>query len=137
MTDAYLPQADTTPQKFLATLRVTFDADGDLDARLIANECAEAISDHVLEDEDTVDVTQIIPWGTQGLVSPEELVAQMQRTRNLLIKTRIVQCYDMARELDKMAWVLEHRQESSFDISGYDYSAFQDLTNQLLNRTPR
>lgn len=136
MGESYIPQADTTPRKYLATLRVTFDADGDLDAQLIANECAEHVGD-TLEDEDTVDVTQVIPWGLEGIVSPEELVAQMRRVIVLLVKTRIIQCYDMAGELHKMAWILENRNESTFDLSNYDYGAFQQLVNETLHRTPR
>lgn len=119
-------------QKYLATVRVTFDAEDEVEAQLIGNEISEAL-DKVLEDDDTVDVTQIIPFGV-GSVTPEEMVTEMRRVRDMLIKTRIIQCYELAKELDKQAWILEHRREDSFDLTNYDYTAFFENADKLLGR---
>lgn len=123
--------------KYLVTLRVTFDAEDELEARLIGNEIQEVLDKHVLEDDDTVDVTQVIPYGLLDQTTPEEIVAYMRRTVDLLISTRIVQCVELAQELDKTAWVLEHRDEHTFDITNYDYAAFQQRISDVLGRQRR
>jgi hypothetical protein len=119
--------------KYLATIRCTFDAEDELEARLEANELVEAAAE-LLEEDETVDVTQIIPYGLQREIEPAEMVAQMRLCRDMLIKTRIVQCFELAKEIDKAAWVLEHRGEESFDLSGYDYGAVFDRADELLGR---
>src|SRR2546427_1877584 len=99
----------------------------------MANEFQEAVA-KLLDEDDTVDVTQVIPLELPGRIEPAEIVELMRRCRDVLIMTRIVQCFDLARELDKTAWVLEHRQEESFDISGYDYAGVFDRADELLGR---
>ena len=120
--------------KYIATLRCTISADDELEARLVAHEITEA-AEGILEEDDTLDVTQIIPFEQSGDVEPTEMVNVLRQARNMLIRTRIVQCYEQARELDKIAWILEHRAEESFDLAGYDYTAMIDLTDRLLRRT--
>jgi len=121
-------------RQFVATLRTMFDAEDEMEAVLVANELQEAVAEK-LDEDDTVDVTQVIPIETMsGHVEPTELVEQMYRCRDLLIKTRIVQCYDLAGWLDKTAWILEHRQEATFDITGYDHGRMLDKANVLLGR---
>ncbi len=121
------------PRQFIGTIRCVIEAQDELGARLEMNEIVEA-GGELLEDGETIDVTQIIPAELQGVVEPAEMVEQLRRSRDMLIKTRIIQCFELARELDKTAWVLEHRAEESFDLSGYDWGVFMDLTNKLLER---
>lgn len=123
--------------KFLATVRVTYDADDEADAHAAGNELVEVLCSHFLEEDDTADVTQILPLDVPHQVSPDEIVAQLRRSVDLLIATRVVQCIDLARELDKTAWILLHRAEETFDISGYPYGDFQDRVNSILERKPR
>ena len=121
-------------RQFIATLRSMFDAEDALEARLIANELQEVLAEK-LDEGDTVDVTQVIPIETANdHVEPSEVVEQLYRTRDLLIKTRIVQCYDLATWVDQTAWILEHRQEDTFDITGYDHGRVMDRANILLGR---
>lgn len=121
------------PRKYIGTIRCVIEAQDELEARLEMNEVVEAAAD-ILDEDDTIDVTQIIPAELQNVIEPAEMVEQLRRSRDLLIKTRIIQCYELARELDKTAWILEHRTEESFDLSGYDWGAFMELTNKLLGR---
>jgi hypothetical protein len=122
-------------QKYLATLRVVFTAEDEVEAQLIGNEMAETLDTKVLEDDDTVDVTQIIPSIVRSThIEPTELVNQLNTCRDMLIKTRIVQCFEEAKELDKLAWVLEHRGEETFDLTGYDYTAFFEHADVILGR---
>lgn len=125
---------DTEKQKFMATLRVTFGAETPVDAHLVGFEITEAVG-NMLEDGDTVDVTQIIPLTlAHENISPEEMVSQLHRTIDLLIKTKIIQCFEQAKELHKTAWILEHRREEHFDLSGYDYGAFYDRMEELIGK---
>lgn len=119
-------------QKYLATVRVTFEAEDEVEAQLIGNEMSEHLA-QLLEDNDTVDVTQMIPFGTDW-TTPEEMVAHMRIVRDMLIRTRIIQCFDLAKEIDKQAWILEHRAEETFDLTNYDYTAFFDLSDNILGR---
>jgi hypothetical protein len=119
--------------KYLATLRATFDAEDELEAQLLTHDMTERL-DSLLEDDDTVDVTQLIPFGVLGEVEPAELVNLMRRVRDMLIMTRIVQCFDLAKGIDQTAWILEHRAEATFDLSGYNYTALFDRADELLGR---
>jgi len=119
---------------YIGTIRCVIEAQDELEARIEMNEVVEAAAE-VLDDNDTIDVTQIMPAELQGAIEPAEMVEQLRRSRDMLIKTRIVQCFELAREIDKTAWILEHRTEESFDLSGYDWGAFMDLANKLLGRT--
>jgi len=120
-------------RQFIATLRTVYGADDELEAALVANELQEAIAG-LLDDDDTVDVTQVIPYSLPARIEPAEIVELMRRCRDVLIMTRIVQCFELAKDLDRTAWVLEHRQEESFDISGYDYGVVFARADELLGR---
>lgn len=120
-------------RQFIATLRSVYGADDELEAALMANEFQEAIADK-LDEGETVDVTQVIPYSLPARVEPAEVVELLRRCRDVLIMTRIVQCFELAKDLDRTAWVLEHRQEESFDISGYDYGKVFERADELLGR---
>ena len=120
-------------RQFIATLRSGYGAKDELEAALIANEFQEAIAG-LLDEDDTVDVTQVIPFSLPGRVEPAEIVELLRRCRDVLIMTRIMQCFELAKDLDRTAWVLEHRQEESFDVSGYDYGKVFDRADELLGR---
>ena len=120
-------------RQFIATLRSVFDAEDELSAALVANELQEAVA-ALLDEDDTVDVTQVIPYDLPSRVEPTEIVELLRRCRDVLIMTRVVQLFELAKEIDKAAWILEHRNEQSFDLSGYDYGAVFDRADELLGR---
>lgn len=121
--------------KYIATLRATFDADDDVGAELVANELAECGAE-VLEDDDTIDVTQVLGVvNAQTALTALEICEQVRRTRDIFIRTRIKQLFELAKELDKTAWILEHRNEAAFDLAGYDYTAFMERAEELLNES--
>lgn len=122
-------------ERYIATLRLTYAVETALDAQMVGIEATELLSNKLLEDGDTCDITQIIPMSLEN-VTPEEMVQQLRRSVDLLIKTKIVQCVDLARELHKTAWILEHRREDNFDVSGYDYGSFNDRIEEILG-SPR
>lgn len=120
---------------YVATLRAFFDADDDASAMLIADKIAENAAVDLNDDEDSDDAVVLTQVTSNALeLTGEESITQFRLTRNLLIKTRIKQCYEMAKELDKMIWVLEHRQEQGFDLANYDYTKFYEIADDILNR---
>ena len=120
--------------KYIITLRVIYDGPDEMDAKLAAND----LHDHtreILKDDDSVYVTQILPYeGHYRAVEPTELVESMRHCVDLLIMTKITQCFELAQSLDKTAWVLEHRDEETFDLNGYDHAAIFDRAKILLGR---
>jgi len=120
-------------RQFIATLRSVFGAEDELSAALVANELQEAVAT-LLDEDDTVDVTQVIPYDLPDRVEPAEIGELLRRCRDVLIMTRVIQLVELAKELDKAAWILEHRNEQSFDLSGYDYGKVFDRAEELLGR---
>jgi hypothetical protein len=120
------------PNMYVATLRAIYSADDDVEAALIAEAIREngSVDLDDEDDESEVFVTQVTSNSLE--VSFEESLALFRRTRNLLIKTRIKQCFELAKQLDQMIWVLEHRREPGFDLAGYDYTKFFELSEQIL-----
>src|SRR6266542_3511193 len=116
----------TDASRYIATLRVVFDAESEVDAVIVANDFQEAIADKLDHEEETVDVTQVIPATARAAVEPTELVNQMRVVVDMLIVTKIKDCFDLAQWIHRTAWILEHRTEETFDLSGYDYGSFMD-----------
>jgi len=121
--------------KYIATMRLVLEAEDDVAADLAAEEVREAAAQALDEDVDeTIDVTQVIKADLSGAVEPAEVVEQLRRSRDLLILTRLKTCFELAKELDKVAWVLEHRREDTFDLGSYDYGSFFDRARELLDQ---
>lgn len=122
--------------RYLLTLRVVLGAPDEVEAHLLGNDIAATLAKDFLEDEDTIDITQVLPLDVPLKVEPTEMVDQLNRTVDLLIATRVIQCIDFARELDKIRYIIEHRAEATFDVSGYSYGDFQDRVDKILKRGP-
>jgi len=119
--------------RFVSTFRATYDADNDVEAAIVADQIRlNAEQDLEAEDGDTFECTQTTSNALE--LTPDEVLSQFRRTRNLLIKTRIKECYNLARELDQMIFVLQFRDQPSFTIGSYDYGKFMDLTIAILEK---
>lgn len=127
--------ADKEQPKYVATLRAIFTAEDDVHAQLIANELAEQAG-VILDEGDTIDYTQVILAEITGPISPIEVVEKMRQMCDILISTRIKECYEMAQWLHKIAYMLEHRFEEFGDSPGpgYDYGEFTDRAKQIFDR---
>lgn len=118
---------------WVATLRAVFRAEDEVTAIMIADQIkVNGQKDLEEDDGDTLDVTQV----TQNLltISPQETVQLLRRARNQLIRTRVVSCLDVARELDKCIFMLANRSETDagFELAGYDYAGFMDIVQEVL-----
>lgn len=118
-------------RQYTAVLKAVFEAPSDVDAILIAENVRElGLAVLSQEDDDSIDVVDVSP--TLLLKYDRiELVRVMRKTRNMLIATRIRQCFDLAREIDKTAWILDHRAEEHFDVTGYNYGDFMTLARRI------
>lgn len=118
--------------RYVATLRAVYDADDEVEAIFIADKIKENGGVDLDEEEgDTLEVTQVTNNSLD--ISPEETLAHLRLSRDLLIRTRIKQCYELARQIDEMAYALEHRRDPDFDLSGYDYSEMLEITERILS----
>jgi hypothetical protein len=117
--------------RYIATLRAQFNADDDVEAIWIADKIMENGEVDLNEDDgDLLEVTQVTSNALD--ITPQEVLVQLRRARNLLIRTRIKQCFETARELDKIIYALSHRDEINFDMSSYDWGAFMQITEQII-----
>lgn len=93
----------------------------------LVQECESLLDD---EDGDTVTVTQIT--GSTTDITPEETLVVLRRARNALIRTRIKECFDLARTLDEQIYHLGRRTDPSFSPS-YDYGRIISIADAILN----
>lgn len=121
-------------KQYIATLRLTFFETDDVSANVTAEIIRERAS-QLIEDDDTLEVTQVLPFSVSAPVEPSELVNQMRLTASMLVATRIRDCYDLAQWLHKTAWILEHRAEEGGTDAGYDYGSFIEFANNVLQAT--
>jgi hypothetical protein len=117
--------------KYVATLRAVYEAEDDVGAVFIADQIrVNGERDLDDEDGDVLDVTQVT--SNQLDLTPEETITQLRRARNLLVKTRIKECYNLAKELDQQIYALSHRSAGEFAMAGYDFADFMDLAQSIL-----
>jgi|ERR1043166_1308738 hypothetical protein len=119
-------------KRYITTLRAVYSADDDVEAIYIANQIRENAESELVEDDESVEITQVTSNSLE--LTPEEICSQLRHARNLLINTRIRQCFDLASELDRTIFALENRREENFDISGYDYGNFMDVVESILTK---
>lgn len=56
----------------------------------------------------------------------------LRTARDVLIKTKVRYFIDLARELDRAAWMLDHDTVELMDAPGYDYGTFLKHMETLL-----
>lgn len=116
-------------------MRVVADCTDEVDATLMMERLRESCLDLLdpEEDGDTVAVTQLIPVELYDHLVPEETLNVLKRARNALIRTRITDCYDMAREFDIMIHHLAVKMNIA-EATPYDYGRFTSLVDRILNK---
>lgn len=115
---------------YVGTLRVIVNSPDEVEASITMDrlkEACEALLDE--EDGDEVQLTQVTSNSTD--LEPTETLNVLKRARNALIRTRIKQCYDQARELDKLIYVLATKDG---DLANYDYGGLLDIAQDILQK---
>ena len=119
--------------QYVATLRAFFKADDEVEAIFIADQIkVNGEKDLEEEEGDELTVTQVTRIGVG--YTPEEICNVVKHCRNVLIRTRVKRCFETARELDQLAWALEHGDTEMFGMAGYDYAKFMDVAEEILVR---
>ena len=125
-----MPDGEARP--FVSTVRVIAYCQDEVDAQITMDRLHEAMMDLLDEEEgDRVVVTQTTEFTSD--VSPEEVLIVLRRARNALIRTRIRQCFDLARELDQQIYLLAGRYDPEFSPN-YDYGSFISIAERVLNK---
>lgn len=118
----------------MAQLRAVFTAKSEVEAILIADQIkVNGEVDLDQEEGDSLDVTQVT--SNQLVMSPEDTLVNFRKTRNLLIRTRVRQAFELAQELDKLIFMFQQRlvDEAGLELSGYSYGDFMDLALKILH----
>lgn len=117
--------------EYVATLRAGYSAEDDATAMMIAHAMATKITDEMLDaDEgDEVIVTQVIDYNLPDTTAEIRLV--LAKARNVLIRTRIASMIDVAKEVDKVIFALDHGDYQS--MMPYDHGRFMDIMEKTLN----
>jgi hypothetical protein len=117
---------------FVSTVRVVTVSQDEVEAQLTLDRLREAMMDLLDEEEgDSVTVTQTTEFSTD--ISPEEVIVVLRRARNALVRTRIRQCFDLAREMDQQIYLLQGRHDPEFSPN-YDYGSFISIAERILNK---
>jgi hypothetical protein len=112
---------------YYTSIIATFSADDEVAARMIGETIRENAQKD-LDDGDEVWVEEVLPVGAPQ--TEHALIHRIERTRNDLIRLRKTDTYDIARELDKIAWAL--RVKSADSHATYDYGTFLDVVKRVL-----
>ncbi len=116
---------------FNIVLRGTIFCETEVDAVLAANAIMEAASkDLEPEEGDEIAVTEVLEHTLAS--DPIELVQRLVRVRNDLIKTKIKQCWDTAKEIDFIIYGLKYRMDP-LAMGSYDHGRIFEITQKVLN----
>lgn len=116
--------------RYVATLRAVYDAEDETAAVFIADKIREnGYADLDEDDNDVLDVTQITSNALN--LTPQEVITELKRARNLLLKTRVKSCYHLAKELDIEIHKLESG-EPEFAMASYQHGDFMELAESII-----
>ncbi len=117
---------------YVSTMRLVIHSPDEVEATITTDRIREIVAEYLdEEDGDQVIITQVTPNSSD--LSPEELLVVLKRARNGLIRTRVKECFDLARELDKQIHALGLRTSTSEAHTSYDYTNLLDIAEQILN----
>lgn len=117
---------------YVGTLRAVFKAPDEATALMIADQVkVNGEKDLDEEEGDSLDVMQVTSHSLE--LAPDETLTILRRARNLLIKTRTRQGYDVGKELHEFIYMLQHRYEDQpgYELAGYQYD-YLDIAQQVL-----
>lgn len=117
---------------YFVTFRAIIYAPSEVDAISWAEETADAARATLIpEDGDDFYVTQITPYNAE--ITPQETVTTLRLARNVLIRTRYKDCYEVAQQIDKFAHELERRTDENSKGVTYDWTRFMEIAKEILD----
>ena len=106
--------------EFLTVIHVYTIAEDEVSAILGADDVRLALERHVLDEGESVDIVQTIPLDESPV--PSAQITQLRRARNILLRTKSKDNYDLARSLDQAIHTLESRLDPENSSVKYDWS---------------
>ena len=118
---------------FVATIRAVVFSKDEVEALLAIDQIETAAREMIdEEDGDRLVVTQVTSMTTD--IEPSEIIITLIKARNALIRTRIKDCFDEAKQLDQIIWGLRCRTFNDSMSRRYDYSGFIAAAEAVLVR---
>lgn len=117
---------------FVAVLHANFSHTDEIEARLFAEDLREGL-DKLMEtdDGDGADVIEVISADEDP--APISNVIQLKRARNILLRTRTTDGWDLARTLDQFTHAYEHKYTMQDGMISYDYGKFIDTAKAVID----
>lgn len=78
-----------------------------------------------------MDVVEIVEADEEPIASGS--IMQLRRARNILIRTKYKEAYDLARSLDEMCHVLATRVDPTMVAGTYDYSNLMRVLKEVID----
>lgn len=116
--------------KFLAAFYCDLEVEDQVAAQLAAFDLEERIKEW-LDDGESVEASAVVPDG-EPLTKFDE-VQWLYQARNILVRTRTKDGFDLARELDRAAHAFRVRLGVEESMSSYDWSKFMKVVEEISN----
>lgn len=120
----------TAMPKFLTALWCELEAVDEVAAQMAAYDLEEHVKNY-LEDNESVEASDVV--SDESSLSPLTDIRWLLQARNILIRTRTKDGFDLARELDKAAHALRVRLGVEESMTSYDWSQFLKAAQEILN----
>lgn len=121
--------------EYLTILHVYHNSSDDIAAIAEADDIKISMESNLLdtEEKEGVDIIETIPLGIDP--TPTAAVTTLRRARNILVRSRVRECWDYARNLDELIFQFEKRalNPNDFRHAGYDWSNFMKVTKEILD----
>lgn len=117
---------------FLNVVHVWTKADDYVEAITAADDIKLGIERALIDIDsgEAVEIVQTIPIEEDP--TPSASITQLRRARNILIRTRTKDGFEVARQLDMMAHALQQRLSPDDAHTNYDWSTFMAVTSEVL-----
>ena len=116
---------------FLAVLHCYIQADNEVNAILSADDVKVALEQSILDEDESVDVVQVIP--TEEDPAPSASVKQLRRARNILIRTKSREAWDIAQTLHQFIHAFEQRMSPEEARVNYDWGSWMTTAKEVLD----
>ena len=119
--------------EYLAVLHAYINADDYISAIGSADDLKIGMEQRLLDTDqgEAVDVVQTIP--TEEPPTPSAQLTQLRRARNILLRTKSKDGYDLARALDLKIHELHVRLDPEMSLVSYDWSKFIEVLKEVTN----
>jgi hypothetical protein len=119
--------------EYLLVQQIGFRARSQEAAEQIALHLRDQVEEELEQEEgDEVTIVELIAVTPLTTLTPLDKIRRLREARNVLLETKLKDCYVVAQTLDQMAHALEHRIDADFvGPALYDYSKFIEVAERV------